>query len=408
VRATFAVCQLGARMHYAVPRLLASAEMLERLFTDICAAKGWPRWLHAIPEALRGPGVRRLLGRVPQGIAPEHITAFNHFGLQYARRRAQARTPAEAHAVHLWAGTRFCELIIGAGLGAASGVYAFNTAGLELLAWARQRGLKTALEQTIAPSEIESRLLAREFAAHPDWEPGLGEQAHVDELAQRERAEWECADVIFCGSEFVRQGIAECGGPRERCVVIPYGVELGDAATERPAHDGPLRVLTVGAVGLRKGSPYVVAAARALGERAVFRMVGSSASLSPQALQSLHASVQSPGIVPRSEIGRHYAWADVFLLPSICEGSATATYEALAAGLPVIATPNTGAHLTEGGSGFTVTVGSVDAIVEKLMLLSTDRRLLAEMSQSARQESQKLTLPLYGRRLIEALDHLGT
>jgi glycosyltransferase involved in cell wall biosynthesis len=399
-----AVALMGARMHYAVPRLLHASGCLDRLFTDICAAKGWPRLLRAVPEAWQPAGLRRLLGRVPKGVPPSRITAFNSFGMEYSRRRAAARTPDESTAVYLWAGKTFCELIIRAGLGDATGVYAFNSAGLELLRHAHARGLKTVIEQTIAPTEVESRLLVREFAAHPGWEPSatVG-NAHETELADRERAEWSEADIILCGSDFVRQGIAECSGPAERCVVVPYGVDAAFSTSARSPHEGPLRVLTVGAVGLRKGSPYVLAAARRLRGRAVFRMVGSAGTLSDGALADLRADVEMCGVVPRAEIFRHYEWADVFLLPSVCEGSATVTYEALAAGLPVIATPNAGAHMVDGSSGFTVPVGDVDAIVEKIEALCVDRALLAEMSREARLRSRALSLDEYGRNLEKAL-----
>ena len=58
------------------------------------------------------------------------------------------------------------------------------------------------------------------------------------------------------------------------------------------------------------------------------------------------------GPVPRSVVAEHYAWADVFLLPSVCEGSATATYEAIASGIPVICTPNAGSVIEDGRQGF--------------------------------------------------------
>ena len=400
----FAVGMMGARMHYAVPRLLHSAGRLERFYTDICAVKGWPGLLRAVPEKWRPAGLRRLLGRVPHGIPPSRITAFTGFGMEYQRRRSAARTPTESTAAHLWAGRTFCERIIRAGLGNAAGVYAFNSAALELLAHARARGLRTAVEQTIAPTEVESRLVAREFSAHPDWEPETARNEHEAELADRERAEWNHADMIFCGSDFVRRGIAECGGPEERCAVVPYGVDTAVfQASSRTPHDGPLRVLTVGAIGLRKGSPYVLAAARQLAGRAVFRMAGATGSLSPQALGDLRTHVELCGVVPRAAIARHYEWADVFLLPSVCEGSATVTYEAQAAGLPVIATPNTGAHVTEGESGFTVPVGGTDAIVEKLEMLAANRSLLRDMSHHAQRQSETLSLGAYGRRLNAAL-----
>ena len=80
------VAQLGARMHYAVPRLLERAGLLERFYTDICAAKDWPRLLRLIPPALRPGGVQRLLGRDPREIPARRITSFTRFGFEYARR----------------------------------------------------------------------------------------------------------------------------------------------------------------------------------------------------------------------------------------------------------------------------------------------------------------------------------
>src|SRR6202030_2558360 len=103
--------------------------------------------------------------------------------------------------------------------------------------------------------------------------------------------------------------------------------------------------------------------------RAEFRLVGLS-HVSTTALAELRSVVQLVGAVPRSEILAHYAWADVFLLPSICEGSATATYEALAAGLPVVCTPNTGSVVRHGREGFVVPVRDVEALVAALEQLA--------------------------------------
>ena len=80
------------------------------------------------------------------------------------------------------------------------------------------------------------------------------------ELAEREMLpEWNEAEVILCPCEFVRESIARCGGPVEKCVVVPYGVDISDPSPGIPVQkpeskNRPLRVLTVGAVGLRKGS----------------------------------------------------------------------------------------------------------------------------------------------------------
>ena len=397
----FAVSQLGARMHYAVPRILNSAGLLERFFTDICAQKGWPRLLRLVPGAWQPAGAHRLSGRIVEGVPAGLVTAFNSFGLEYSRKRSRAHTPTDSTKVHLWAGKRFCELIISAGLGDAGGVYVFNSAGLELLEHARGRGLKTVMEQTIAPTEIELDILERETAAHPGWEPAASRNDLAKELAEREKAEWRNADIILCGSEFVRQGIAGCGGPVERCKVTPYGVNAG-ARPARKAGAGTLRVLTVGAVGLRKGAPYILAAAQSLGAKARFRFAGHI-GLTQEAREKLGKHVELTGPVARAGIGKFYEDADVFLLPSLCEGSATATYEALAAGMPVITTPNAGSVVRDGVDGFIVPVADAAAMVEKLELLAADRALLAAMSANALQRASEFTLEAYSRRLLEAI-----
>src|SRR5207253_1873937 len=106
--------------------------------------------------------------------------------------------------------------------------------------------------------------------------------------------------------------------------------------------------------------------------------------------------------VPRNEIHKHYEWADVFLLPSICEGSATVTYEALAAGLPVICTPNTGSVVTDGVDGFIVPAGDPHAIVERLELVSGPG-MLETMSAAAIEKARDFTLNAYKRRALAVL-----
>lgn len=398
------VALMGARQHYAVPRVLESAGLLRRLFVDSCAVKGFPRLLGALPRALQPRPLQRLLGRVPEGVPPERIRAFNLFGLEYARRQARARGALERTRASLWAGRRFCELTraaLGNELDAA--LYVVHLAGLELLLHARRHGRHAVYEQTIAPHAVSHPLLNEERARHPSWgeAPEPGEVAEL--IIEREQREWEHATLIVCGSEFVREGIAGCGGPAGRCAVVPYGTDPRFAAALRPRpHGGPLRVLTVGEVGLRKGSPYVLAAAQRLGDAARFRMVGAvQASL--EARGELEQRVELCGAVPRHEMLDHYAWADVLLLPSLCEGSAGVTYEALAAGLPVVATPNTGSLVRDGEDGYLVPIRDADTIAERLERLARSPDLHRELCANARARLHEVTFPGYGERLVARL-----
>ena len=399
------VAQLGARRNYAVPNTIYQSGMLERFYTDICGAKGWPNLLRLIPQTLQPSSIVRVTSRIPDDVPHELITAFPSFGFEYARRLRQARSTTERIKTYLWAGEAFGEMILKKGL-SGTGVYAFNTAALEILQSAKVQGLATILEQTIAPYEIERRLLTEEQQLHAGWEQPFEYDRYQDEYMQREQEEWKHADMILCGSTFVYNSIYKCGGPIERCVLIPYGVDLGSQVyLPKTIHNRPLRVLTVGTVGLRKGMPYILEAAKRLKGRALFRMIGTI-QVSTKAVSYLREHLELIGSLPHAHISEHYQWADVFLLPSVCEGSSAATYEALAHGLPVITTTNTGSIVQDNINGYVIPVRDIDAIVEKLENLLGQPELVREMSKAAYDRSEYGSLKQYSDRLSNILSGL--
>jgi hypothetical protein len=402
-----AVAQLGARMHYAVPKLFERAGILERFYTDLDAGQGWPRLAQPLSSLPGGGGLRRFLGRIPDGLPKSKVSAFNTLGLAYALRRSRARTAEQQAAVFLWVGRAFCRSLIRQGLGGATHTFSYNSAGLEWMRFARSKGLKTVMEQTIAPKEFELRLLRSEQQRFPGWEQPLPADATgaVREFCERERAEWAEADLILCGSQFVMEGIRECGGPVERCVVVPYGVDPSPEAPKTPkkAGQGRLKVLTVGAVGLRKGSPVVMETAMRCKDFCEFRMVGPLTA-AKEALDRLSSQVSLTGPVPRSSIKDHYAWADVFFLPSVCEGSATVIYEALACGLPVLTTPNSGSVVSHGEDGWLAPLGEVETMAGQLLWMHQNRAALELFSARALKKAQDYDTASYGRRLLHALE----
>lgn len=400
----YAVAQLGARMHYAVPRILHRRGWLERLYTDVYASNIGYSVLADLASLLPSASAKRFAGRRIEGVPSAYIHAFATFGLRYSLRNRTSRTRDEQLRTYLWANTAFGSKVVEAGFSHANAVYAFNTSALEVLTAARRRGLKTVLEQTIAPFGVERQLLAREREKHPAWE-SPSNVVHDSERAfeARERAEWDLSDRILCGSEFVMDALCTAGVPQSRCAVVPYGIAIEDfEAPARVPNAGTLRALTVGTLGLRKGTPYLLDAARRLQGRVRFRLVGL-ASLSPTLMADLVAMTDVAGPVPRTRMRDEFARADVFVLPSICEGSATATYEALAAGLPVVCTPNTGSMVRDGVDGYLVPPGDIEALVGRLEQLASNPSLRSEMSENARARAEALSLSAYSARLLTQL-----
>jgi glycosyltransferase involved in cell wall biosynthesis len=390
-------------MHYAVPRILNAANQLERLFTDLYANTGWPRWCSDLPVSLQSSDFRRIAGRASVGIPSDRVTAFNVLGLRYAHRRRRARSRADFSRAFLWAGRALCSKVLSHGLGEAEGVYAYNTAGLEVLAAARGSQRRGIVEQTIAPLRFEDDLLRQEQSRFPLWQKPIDRSIDFERLCEREEAEWRLADTIVCGSEFVRQGVSASGGPRERCVVVNYGVDRRFTCPPRERHGGPLRVLTVGAIGLRKGSPYLIEAARALRTEALFRLVGGL-ECNEEITGTFPKNVELIGSVPHSDMSQHFAWADVFLLPSLCEGSATSIYEALSSSLPVICTRSCGSIVRDNVDGFLIPTQSVEAIIEAVLRLANDPALRRQMAESAGRQSAAFDFDRYSRSLLKVLE----
>ena len=103
------VAQLGARMHYAVPRIFHEAGLLERFFTDSYSGNKplWRGTLRTIPRILRPRSVERWLGREEPRIPAEKVTSFEFFGLDYARQQRHAAGTAALARVFADFGRRF-------------------------------------------------------------------------------------------------------------------------------------------------------------------------------------------------------------------------------------------------------------------------------------------------------------
>lgn len=280
----------------------------------------------------------------------------------------------------------FCRAVVRHGFGRADTVYAFNGAALEIFRAAKQRGLYTVLDQTAAPWRWNARLLRRELERWPGWEDRPAELDESGILSDREEAEWELADAILCGSDFCRAALIESGVPSEKCQVVRFPSSIPNPRARGPTmigHTEPLRILFVGTLQLRKGVQYLYdAVVRLSTEKVQVRLVGPSL-LTETANRKLSEKCTLVGAVPRSDIMVHYEWADVFVLPTLSEGSANVCYEAMAAGLPVITTAAAGSMLRHGVDGLIVRQRSTSELCDAIEYLITNPTIRSMLGRSA-------------------------
>ena len=227
---------------------------------------------------------------------------------------------------------------------------------------------------------------------HSLW--GLPVRQTDERDTDREEALYERADAITVPSTFAARSFAAMGVVNSKVHVIPYGVLLEQFTKQGETPFGGFEVLFAGAVGVRKGFPYLLQAFAALtgvGKR--LRVAGAVQNeIKPLLAKLPQAGVEYLGPVSQARLIELMSTSHVMVLPSIEEGLALVQGQALACGCPVIASTNTGAEdlFTDGIEGYIVPIRDAGVLTDRMQRLSDDRYLQQQMSAAAVQRVQHL------------------
>jgi len=253
------------------------------------------------------------------------------------------------------------------------------------IATARRLGMTTIVERGSAHIEWQWNELTQEARL-----TGLPVAVPHARTIEQELAEYEAADFIAVPSAFAALTFVSAGVPAAKLLVNPYGVDLGlftaGDMDRRPRADAQrgLRVLHVGRVSAQKGVHYLVEAVARVPDARLTLVGALDAGIDAVVREKPHVTVV--GAVPGRELPRWYGDADVFCLLSVQDGLALVIAQAMAMGLPVIATPNTGAEelIEDGVNGFVVPARDPAAAAARLHELAGAPELRREIGRRAR------------------------
>jgi glycosyltransferase involved in cell wall biosynthesis len=216
------------------------------------------------------------------------------------------------------------------------------------------------------------------------------------------------ADYVLVSSTFAAETFVEHGVSRERIVLIPWGVNV-ERFTPRPGGrtDDIFRVIFVGQVSIRKGIMDLLDAWRQFSNpRSELIVIGRADPPTQQLLARRTMPERVHWLQHSSALWEWYHQSDLFVFPTVEEGSALVTYEAMACGLPVVTTPNAGSLVRDGVDGFIIQPHDTGALVEHITWIHEHPSEREAMGRSARTGIEPMTWKRHGRRLIEFYEQI--
>jgi alpha-maltose-1-phosphate synthase len=222
---------------------------------------------------------------------------------------------------------------------------------------------------------------------------------------QRKQREVELADHIFVASSVTKNSLINVGINPELINVIPYGAPT-DIFQPQDKSDQCFRVLFVGKISPLKGVHYLLAAWREIQSQKSFenaQLVFIGQDRFPQGWLKenyVNAYIHIPS-TSHFHLNQYYSQASVLVLPSLVDGFGLVVLEAMACGIPVIITVNTGASdvITDGVEGFIIPIRDIDAIKSKLEWCYSNPAKLAKMGIAARNRAEQLDWGVYRQKL---------
>jgi starch synthase len=384
-------------------RELSSHGLLHRFWTGFALAKNGliGKFLNLVPG-----GTKRCLGiRLLEIPSCKLITKPL---LDWQARNAVRFLEGET--VYFERNRRFQEAIPDREILTADIVVGFDTSSWLLAGRVKKLKRVFVLDQSIGHPAVKERIFAELRARFPAWSATAPKK--IPELMEVESVEHDLADVIVAPSGFVKETLVSEGVEAAKIRVIPFGTDLQVFKPPVKRVGGqngiPVVFLFVGGLTARKGLPVLLAAWKQLALiEAELWLVGSGEIPFRESV-GLPSSIKVLGTKSRIEVASLMQGSDVFVFPSFFEGLAQVQIEALATGLPVIGTHESGASdvIKSGHNGLIVPAGDVDALANAIQSLALDHQLRLQMQDAAVQRRVDLSWTVYGDRWAFLLDSL--
>lgn len=292
--------------------------------------------------------------------------------------------------------------------------WGFQGSCLHSLQVANQLGRVSICELATAHVTAANHILKEEQQLHPEWADSIDNIAFPPSYEKRLEEEPQVAQRIIAASEFTRQSLLEAGIEASKIFKLPLGFDHTiipfQESTIATYKNRPLKLLYAGRVTQRKGIKYLLEALKQIGNtRDIHLDIIGYTHGSGNALKQYREYYRQHSAVSQHELFQKYSAYDALVLPSVFEGFGLVIIEAMAAGLPVITTPNTmGPDIIEDDkNGYIVPIRNTESLQKAILKLAnkSDHDLM-QMKMNARQSALGFTWGEYQKKLSLLLPEL--
>ena len=259
----------------------------------------------------------------------------------------------------------------------------------------RGSGTKILIDVYTAHPEHRRKLLSEEYKKFD-----LDYRIPDEPLWKKYIKEIELADYLLAPSEYVYNSCTSEGVPEEKIKVIPFGVDLQRFNPVKKS-DSLFRLIYVGMISVNKGVYYLLEACKHLRlPKSELVLIGHLQPEFKDIAANYNSLLRHLPHISNDQLLNWYGNSSVFVFPSLTEGSAMVTYEAMACGIPSIVTENSGSMVRDKVDGFIIPIRDIESLKEKILFFYENEEKRKEMGKSARKRAEQFTWERYGHQLV--------
>jgi len=282
-------------------------------------------------------------------------------------------------------------------------LHAYEDCCSDSFARAKQLGMQCSYELPIAHWATVRRLLAEEAERYPDWEPTLESTREPEEKLFRKEEELRIADRITCPSQFVLDSIPLEIRQKTPCIISQFGSPSCEPVDlKHPHKNDSLKLLFVGSMSQRKGLADLFETMKLLKGEPISLSILGQPSMPVEFYRKQFSKFAYFPPCSNQKVREIMSTHDALVLPSIVEGRALVQQEALACGLPIIVTPNTGGEdlVEEGKTGHLIPIRSPEKIADAIRAMIENKNPKEEIRKMCQKKAIQYTWVNYAQNII--------